>query len=788
MKSLGNNKSKDKGRPKSSSDPGKQKSMEYVQDITTCEDHDNVIVNECVRGEYHEYTIDPSLLRSEHVSSLHQQTTQVKNRIPVKVLKQKVISSSKTQKSKPKEKVLIARNARSNPTCQLATRDMEKIKPHCILGTLEEYRMGEAMKNGASGITNVVDNDELMVLYDKKEIRYPDLVKKGDTVHIDEKNALKNWSKQMNERQKQQHHLSKHMAVSNEMLLMNQGDQYRSIQEERTLIDRSMPSKDYGKGYRVGSEFWKQTETLESDERVNITLSKTEKGNVPSIEHVGYPSTIKKEMGNDWKMTHRMKYTHYPWWRSEYLHERQQHLQNVIEELNPHNVVIDELEVIGRSVAVDRSNDTGMEYDVDVFEDTDDEDLSPANDPLVEYDNVISQPVFGPSLLIDGHSARWQNDESSDSVCIRLLFTSDIGSSGKKSIEIKNDGTTVIHYLWKQLPGYNPFNICKGRPLKRFFFNVSSGIILPGDVIDIPFTFKSPNAGIFTETWRLETLPRLCGKGIVQITLHGIATECDRFEGDRKLLDKYLLEKQNKVMAERILLELLASIKTPERPSTPVDNYVTEDEIFNEKNEKLHFKMECINKLKAFHKEFNPDAEWDMSLEPLVLNIANMEEGEEKESAFQRINTDIKELNYSTLKLAPNSKYDACYLILCDTFDKFAAKAQKLGNTFGLPEKELVVKSSETTSKRSKKTDADMSNKSRTDTRTSKKDPSVKNKTPKEKGKRDTTMLKPTELESESIIDVADLPVSNSNYLEKLYMEVYDCLSEMAVNLEAVLD
>ena len=53
-------------------------------------------------------------------------------------------------------------------------------------------------------------------------------------------------------------------------------------------------------------------------------------------------------MGNDWKRTSRMMCTHYPWWKSEYLHERQQHLQNVIDELNPHKADLDGLEIIGK--------------------------------------------------------------------------------------------------------------------------------------------------------------------------------------------------------------------------------------------------------------------------------------------------------------------------------------------------------------------------------------------------------------------------------------------------------
>lgn len=790
MKALGNKASKDKGRPKSSTnmEANKQKSMEYVQDITTCEDVEKIHSNNLSKSEFYSYSINPSHLKSE-LDSFTQPKQKAK--VPVKVLKQKVVSPSKSQKARPKEKILVARSA--NPTSKLATKDLtgELIKPHSILGSIDDYQMSQNLNTTCDEKAfkdkkkiDVNNESSINQKYDKDSHGLSST--KDDTVHINEENALKNWGKQMNKRQKQQQNLSKQMLVSNEMLLMNQGDQYRSFQEERTLIDRSMPSKDYGKGYRVGSEFWKQTETLGSDECVNITLNRTEKGDVPSVEHVGYPSTIKKEMGSDWKMTHRMKYTHYPWWKSEYLHERQKHLQNVIDELNPHNAILDDLEIIGKSIASGKNNNDDIECDEKIFqEDNEDEDMNVTEDPLAEFDNVINQPVFGPSLLIDGQSARWQEDDTSDDLCIRLLFSSDIGSSGKKSIQIKNDGTTVIHYLWKKLPDYNPFKMKKGRPLKRFFFNISSGVILPGDSIDIPFTFKSPNAGIFTETWELETLPVLCGKGTIQVSLHGVATEYDIFEEDRKKLDKYLIEKQNKVMAKRILLGVLASIKTPERPSTPNDNYVTEDEIFNENNKNLHFKIGSIKKLQEFHKELNPETDWDMSLQTLISNVVSIDEEEEKESAYLKINTDIKELNYSNLTLAPNSKYDACYLILCDTFDKFSAKAQKLGSAFGLKEKELIIKSSESSSKRNKKAE-EIANKSKTDTRTSKKDQSAK-KTPKEKAKRDTVSSKPVEMEVDTNNEVNESPINNSFYMEKLYMEVYDCLGEMAINLEAVL-
>ena len=59
-------------------------------------------------------------------------------------------------------------------------------------------------------------NEEPVIPYYETEIKHSHTSLTDDTVHIDEKNALNNWTKQMNARQKQQEHLSKHMDVSSE--------------------------------------------------------------------------------------------------------------------------------------------------------------------------------------------------------------------------------------------------------------------------------------------------------------------------------------------------------------------------------------------------------------------------------------------------------------------------------------------------------------------------------------------------------------------------------------------
>lgn len=73
----------------------------------------------------------------------------------------------------------------------------------------------------------------------------------------------------------------------------------------------------------------------------SITLNQTERGLVPPIEHIGHPSHIREEMG----MGNTSRLQNVPWWNSSYLHERREHLQDVIDEMDPHMPVCSNVKI-----------------------------------------------------------------------------------------------------------------------------------------------------------------------------------------------------------------------------------------------------------------------------------------------------------------------------------------------------------------------------------------------------------------------------------------------------------
>ena len=64
-----------------------------------------------------------------------------------------------------------------------------------------------------------------------------------------------------------------------------------------------------------------------------------------------------------------------------------------------------------------------------------------------------------------------------------------------------------------------------------------SGVLLPGQELYFPFVFKSGNAGIFTETWALQTVPMLGGGQVIGVQLRGVAFQEDVNRHKRKELE-----------------------------------------------------------------------------------------------------------------------------------------------------------------------------------------------------------------------------------------------------------
>ena len=118
-----------------------------------------------------------------------------------------------------------------------------------------------------------------------------------------ETHALDNWRAKMIERKRVQGRISKLLNKAPGELVQSSADSYRARQEQRDVIDRAIPSIDYGKGYRVGSEFWRQYESIGDDiGGLKMSLKVSERGQPADVSRIGKPTLIKEEVGENYEV------------------------------------------------------------------------------------------------------------------------------------------------------------------------------------------------------------------------------------------------------------------------------------------------------------------------------------------------------------------------------------------------------------------------------------------------------------------------------------------------------
>ncbi|KAJ7315970.1 hypothetical protein JRQ81_002132 [Phrynocephalus forsythii] len=480
------------------------------------------------------------------------------------------------------------------------------ILPHSILGTLQEFKE-EALRRGHQEVAKLIPDEAqlscgipVLGKFRKKHEEDEKLTQRPSSQHL----ALQNWHRNMALRKQQQKKLCEYLEKTESDLVMNSSDNYRRIQEERTLIDRGLPALYPGKGYHVGSEFWSQPVHI-GDELtgLTVTLGQTERGFPEEITHVGRPHCIWMEMGT---RPPRYRPFHLHWENSLFLKHRRNELKEILEKLDFYNPDLDGLEVVGRNQPF---TNVLAERFSPCDEDKEGAEDGNIQDPLDEYPDVFSEPILGPSLKFCGQPARWINTSShKDEVGIaaRITFEILVGEKAETRLMVSNDGTTAIWYDWRRLPP--PFTFQeKRKKTQNFYFNTRSGVILPGETRKFSFIFKSMNAGIFSESWEFGTHPVLLGGALLQVTLWGVAIYEDISFELRQDLENNLENREVAVLVEETLRELLDRIRTPERARSPLDAYVTEEEFFHRKNPELYYKHQVIKELhELWNKLMNP--------------------------------------------------------------------------------------------------------------------------------------------------------------------------------------
>ncbi|NWV35416.1 MYBPP protein, partial [Grantiella picta] len=469
----------------------------------------------------------------------------------------------------------------------------EEILPHHILGSVEELRV-EALARGNTQLAEAIKvpcpDVTVAALKEEHEGKKEEKARQDQ---ITEHKAFQNWGHHMAMRKKQEKHLGEILHKPENELLMNKSDDYRQIQEERDLIDRSLPALFPGKGYRVGSEFWSLPDQI-GDELTGLrtTLTRTECGNPEPLTHVGKPRTIQWETGV--KPPKRIP-CHLYWDKSPYLKHRRQELKPVLEEMEFYKPDLEELEVIGKGEPVTSASGKAFRQSTIFSEDIE------TLDPLDDSFTVVTETERVPSLVFCGQPARWIKGVTAGKdeigIAARLTFQALVSQKAESFLTVTNDGRAAIWYNWMRLPLQIPSREAKGGKMPCFYFDTRPGVILPGETRKFSFIFKSERAGVFSEPWEFRTHPLLLGGALLQVTLWGVAVYEDKLADFREKLESELAIREGAAIVQESLNELLDQIRTPERSPSPVDSCVTEEELFYRKNPQLHYHHQVVKQL-----------------------------------------------------------------------------------------------------------------------------------------------------------------------------------------------
>ncbi|KAL4835079.1 hypothetical protein H8958_014879 [Nasalis larvatus] len=305
-------------------------------------------------------------------------------------------------------------------------------------------------------------------------------------------NFLKNWQRNIALRKKQQEALSEHLKKPISELLMHTGETYRRIQEERELIDCTLPTRRDRKSWE-NSGFWSRLEYL-GDEMTGLvmTKTKTQRGLMEPITHIGKPHSIRVETGLPAQRDASYRYT---WDRSLFLIYRRKELQKIMAELD-----------------------------------------------------FSQQRQVG--------------------IAVHLTFETLEGEKTSSELTVVNNGTVAIWYDWRRQHQPDTFQDLKKNRMQRFYFNSREG------------------------------------GAVLQVNLHAVSLTQDVFEDERKVLESKLTAHEAVTIIHEVLQEVLMGVLTPERTPSPVDAYLTKEDLFQHRNPQLHYEHQVVQSLHELWRQY----------------------------------------------------------------------------------------------------------------------------------------------------------------------------------------
>lgn len=492
-----------------------------------------------------------------------------------------------------------------------------------------------------------------------------------------------NWRKWLARRKRQNRRVEFASGRSQTDQLQSSSERFREFVEMKNLIEHASVPVIIDK-YRGAPGFWKTPEFLPSHcdtslPEVSLTLTRKDLNLPPDLLHVGLADLIANE-----RDVVGLKAKEEPWKRSEYLKVRKHELAKEIALLLPKEPETATLVVQGHAFREEKSQ--------------------PRVPPITitEPDEERSRECADQTtvLKIQDREFVWRKSfvrtEPMDIVWF-LTFPSEIDERVEREIVLENKGTRVIAYYWRNssVQSASMSFVRRGQP---FFFNKTKSLILPGQTVRIKVWYLSRARGVFTESWRLVTQPKLCSSAFT-FRLWGCTNDVRSAKlTDLRTIDEYLDRCVRDSTVRSIVEDIMAGVDGRVEP-TPASVYKTlflQSELFSSLNPYHFYHPSIVMQLREMHSRVidGTAPSWNLLLDTIRDMLLQIDEKDHRRDMLARFNDLCKQcLRPNLYEVARDNKSNAVYDVLCAFANIFEDESEFVKNSLIYMREESVIES-----------------------------------------------------------------------------------------------
>uniref|UniRef100_A0A6Q2Y3F9 Mycbp associated protein n=1 Tax=Esox lucius TaxID=8010 RepID=A0A6Q2Y3F9_ESOLU len=548
------------------------------------------------------------------------------------------------------------------------------VLPHSILGSLEDFRM-EMQARGETEVREDQFNGtmtlfpSLFIFCSHSSLQGAETPPPHPMGQRDvQSHALEHWRSHMAARRHQQDLISNLLQKPVECLLMTQTSRFREIQEQREVVSRALPSRHPG-------QFWSLPQRFGDElSGISATLTRTQRGQWEPVTHIAQPQSVRKETGL--VTPEKVCSASRTWNQSQYLQEQRHELRDVLKDLDFNQPVRHTQRHTGARTHTHTHT---------LSHNSPNTILIILSLPL-PFSNLHPNlhPLFPPLLS-------FCLPQGEVGISARVTFEALAGERSSSHLVLQNEGSTAIYYSWQRLPLPHNFPDARTRThTQHFYFDTSTGVILPGSSRHVEFIFKSDVPGIRSEVWRLNTHPVLLGGASMQVTLRGVATYLDKTADQRHALERELQQREAVSVCRSLVSDVLRGVRTPDRPSSPAELYTTEEEHFHHRNPEVHEALwRQSDSCDLIPDPPPPSCSPDQAALSLPQGEGEPDGPQQRltrDGALSHYNTLLLELSQPLVQHTPLPTKTMVLQLWRELLDSLVSQAQWLRHILGLPE------------------------------------------------------------------------------------------------------